>query len=421
MGKSKDKKKSRVSPARVLAREITADIRKRDAYARELLDARRSSSDLSREDFEFAQVLVFGVVMCSGTLDEFIDRNLNSPKDIKPKVRDCLRISAYELLFLNKPPHAVVDQGVELVRATSGKAAGLANAVLHKMVEDAASFPWGDIDQDDAAFARAYGVPEWLATRLADEQGRAQAGDMLAACLKPAPTYLCASPLDPEKTFASDLSAQQVAALVPLEGMLLEIGAGRGTKTLLLQFRALRSLGRYIGIHTVDVHAYKEELLARRLKDMEVDCVMTHTGDARDLDAIAGLPRSFDAVFIDAPCSGTGTLRRHPEIRWHLSPDDVKSLAKLQLALLESAAPRLREGGALVYATCSVLREENQDVIETFMAGEAGKGFVIDPITPDELIDEQPNWHITDEGFFASMPAEGCPDGHFAARLRYRG
>lgn len=420
MGKNK-KKGSKASPARLFARKVTADVRKRDAYARELLDAQRATSGLSREDFDFAQVLVFGVVMCAGTLDEFVDRNLNSPKDIKPKVRDCLRISAYELLFLGKPAHVVVDQGVELVRAVSGKAAGLANAVLHKMVADAQQFPWGDAATDRAAFARAYGVPEWLATRLAEQYGTHGAADMLEASLHAAPTYLCASPLDPDKTFASDLSAQQVAVLVPLEGLLLEIGAGRGTKTLLMQFRALRSLGRYIGIHTVDVHAYKEELLARRLKDMEVDCVMTHTGDARDLDAIAGLPRQFDAVFVDAPCSGTGTLRRHPEIRWHLSASDVVELADLQLAMLESAASRLRKGGALVYATCSVLREENQGVVESFLAGERGRGFVVDPIAPDELIDAQPNWKITDEGFFASMPADGCPDGHFAARLRYLG
>lgn len=104
-------------------------------------------------------------------LDEAIDRSLSSPRDVKPKVRDALRISAYEMLFLRKPEHVVVDQGVELVRSVTPRAAGLANAVLRKMAFDARDFPWGDMATDDAAWARSFGMPEWLAVRLADEYG----------------------------------------------------------------------------------------------------------------------------------------------------------------------------------------------------------------------------------------------------------
>lgn len=422
-GKRKHKRKqgkrgSKASPGRLLAREVCAQVRKRDAYVRELLDGCRDGCGLSAEDFDFAQVLAFGVTMCAGTLDEAIDRSLSSPKDIKPKVRDCLRISAYELLFLHKPAHAVVDQGVELVRSVAPKAAGLANAVLHKMVDDAQGFPWGDIEREDRAFARVYGMPTWLAVRLVEQYGHEQAAQLLSACLEPAPTYLCDNPLDPKRPFASDLSAQQVAALVPLEGMLLEVGAGRGTKTVLLQCRALSTLGRFVGIHTVDVHAFKERLLSERLAEMGIDSVMTHTGDARALDAVEGLPASFDVAFVDAPCSGMGTLRRHPEIRWHLTPEDVEELVILQLDLLCAAAARVRPGGALVYATCSILREENEGVVSAFLSSTAGEGFVLDPIAPDELIAEQPGWRITDDGCFAALPTSDGPDGHFAARLR---
>ena len=85
----------RATPARLLAVDITRQCRLRDAYVRELVNTRRKTSELSHEEFDYAQVLSFGVVMCRGTLDEFIDRNLNSPHDIKPEVRDCLRVSAY--------------------------------------------------------------------------------------------------------------------------------------------------------------------------------------------------------------------------------------------------------------------------------------------------------------------------------------
>lgn len=389
----------RATPARLLAVDITRQCRLRDAYVRELVNTRRETSGLSHEEFDYAQVLSFGVVMCRGTLDEFIDRNLNSPHDIKPEVRDCLRISAYELLFLGKPSHAVVDQGVELVRATSSRASGLANAVLRKMAADAKGFPWGDVATSIRAFARTYGVPKWLARLLVRQYGHEKARAMLAADLLPAPTYLHDNPYQPGERFASDLSAQHVASLVPLAGTVLEIGAGRGTKTALLQARALEELGHPIFIHAVDIHEFKVRLLSERMGQMGIPDVATHVGDATDLDSIANLPRAFDTVFIDAPCSGTGTLRRHPEIRWRIDPRDIESLTQIQAQMLQSAAAYVRPGGALVYATCSVLDSENDALVQAFLNTSAGAQF-----TPEER--------------FASVPAEAGPDGHFAVVLR---
>ncbi len=389
----------RATPARLLAVDITRQCRLRDAYVRELVNTRRKTSELSHEEFDYAQVLSFGVVMCRGTLDEFIDRNLNSPHDVKAEVRDCLRISAYELLFLKKPSHAVVDQGVELVRATSPKASGLANAVLHKMAADAAGFPWGDATTSIRAFARSYGVPKWLARLLVRQYGREKAAAMLAADLLPAPTFLRDNPYQPGERFASDLSAQHVASLVPLAGTVLEIGAGRGTKTALMQARALEELGHPTIIHTVDIHEFKARLLSERMEQMGIPGVTTHVGDATNLDAIAGLPRAFDAVFIDAPCSGTGTLRRHPEIRWRIDPRDIESLTQVQAQMLQSAASYVRAGGTLVYATCSVLDSENDALVRAFLDTPAGAQFTL-------------------AERFASVPAEGGPDGHFAVVLR---
>lgn len=405
----------KLTPARQAAVEVVREVRERDAYARELIDTRRASWEHSQEDFDYMQVLVFGVVMCRGTLDEFIDRNLNSPKDIKSNVRDALQVSAYELLYLHKPDHVVVDQGVEMVRFVARKAAGLANAVLRKMVADAKGFPWGDKDEDHVAFARYYGVQQWFCDSLLLQYGIQKTEDMLEAFLKPAPTYMVDNPYLPGAKFAADLASQQTASMVPVDGTVLEIGAGRGTKTMLMQRNAYAWYREPATIHTVDLHAFKADILRERMAEQRVPGVYAHVGDATDLDSIEGLPRSFDAVFIDAPCSGTGTLRRHPEIRWNLKKRDVSALAAIQRGMLESAAPYVVPGGVMVYATCSILHRENQEVVASFLKSDAGRDFEIVECAPAfEDFEES----ITDVGFFASLPSIGGPDGHFAVVLK---
>ena len=406
---------SKLTPARQAAVELVREVRERDAYARELIDTRRTSWEHSHEDFDYMQVLVFGVVMCRGTLDELIDRNLNSPKDIKSNVRDALQVSAYELLYVHKPDHVVVDQGVEMVRFVARKAAGLANAVLRKMAADAKGFPWGDKDEDHIAFARYYGVQQWFCDSLLLQYGIQKTEGMLEAFLKPAPTYMVDNPYLPGARFAADLASQQTASMVPVDGTVLEIGAGRGTKTMLMQRNAYAWYREPAIIHTVDLHAFKAQILRERMDEQRIPNVFTHVGDATDLDAIEGLPRSFDAVFIDAPCSGTGTLRRHPEIRWNLKKRDVSALAAIQRAMLESAASYVMLGGVMIYATCSILHRENQEVVASFLKSDAGRDFEIVECTPAfEDFEES----ITDAGFFASLPSIDGPDGHFAVILK---
>ncbi|MGI6033994.1 MAG: RsmB/NOP family class I SAM-dependent RNA methyltransferase [Coriobacteriales bacterium] len=410
------KPRSAATPARLLARELLQEQRVRDAYLRELVDARRETSTIAAEEFAFAQVLAFGVVMTRGTLDELIDRNLESPHDVHAKLRDCLRISAYELLFLDKPAPVVVDQGVELARSCEPRAAGLTNAVLHKMARDAQGFPWGDTADSDAAFARSFGMPVWLCERLISQYGRERAAQMLSACLKPAPAYLVDNLYPGGGQFASDLSAQKVASLVPLDEPVLEVGAGRGTKTALLEGRALREFGHPISIYAVDVHEFKAHLLDERMGKMGIEGVHALTADARDLSGVSELPDSVSVAFVDAPCSGTGTLRRHPEIRWKLAPEGVDDLSELQLSLLKGAAARVAVGGTLVYATCSILDEENQQVVDAFLASEEGSGFSVAPLNP-EFATEEDAWAVSAKGAFVALPREGGPDGHFAVRL----
>jgi 16S rRNA (cytosine967-C5)-methyltransferase len=202
----------------------------------------------------------------------------------------------------------------------------------------------------------------------------------------------------------ADASTQEVArlALPAGQGAFLEVGSGRGTKTVLLQRAAHLSYGRQLEHYALDVHAYKRDLLIKRLQRYGFLGVHAVVGDALKLDELIAqgeLPPLFSGALIDAPCSNTGTLRRHPEARWRLSPEAVTQMAAQGRAMLAAIAPHIEPGGFVVYSTCSVLREENEQVIEAFLASGEGASFSL----------EQP--------VFCPMLMPAGPDAHFAAKL----
>ena len=427
------KPRSKASPARLAALDVVRAVRERDAFAQDVIGTRIDRSDLSSEDRAFATKLALGVVSATGTLDEIIDRALNAPSDVKPDVRDALRVSTYEIIFLGKTPHAAVDQGVELVRSFAMSASGLANAVLRKIVLMRQAFPFGDPMRDPEALARLHAFPLWLARKLIVDLGPQEALDFMRASNEQAPLFIavnaaktsdealvkafdkldegldpvsvdgvsvagCYRVLDtralllPEvkrmfsqgKILVTDAASQLVAASVLPErkpASLLEVGAGRATKTILLQSDATRAYGSQLVLSTLDNHAFKTRLL---------------------LEAVVG-DRAFDEVFIDAPCSGLGTLRRHPEIRWRIKPADIVEFARVQLGMLQAAAPHVAPGGALAYATCTVTREENNGVVKAFLESEAGAGFKLAPVNGRSCV--------------ATRLAPGSPDAHFAVRF----
>lgn len=458
----------KASPARLFALAVTQEVRLRDAFAHNVLEARINEYDynLSPEDRGFATTLVLGVVQTRGTLDEIINMALDNPEDIKPNVRDALRISTYELVFLDKSSHAAVDQGVELVRSVVPRAANLGNAVLRRIVKLADQFPFGDPDRDKAAFARQQAFPLWLAKILDEDLGEVASRSHMAASNDPAPLFIgvnaakvaddqevidvlkaAHSDVEPVtvggleapgcyrvsnthvlndgrvrrllaqgKILVSDASAQSIANMV-VQGAyacwdkrgkqtaapsVLEIGAGRATKTILLQSDSVRLAGGQMELTTVDNQAFKVKLLKKRVQEYGVEVKKALEGDATDLDAVVGDTR-YDCVFLDSPCTGLGTLRRHPEIRWRIRSKNIKESARLSLALLESAAAHVAVGGMVVYATCTVTKQENVGVLRAFLDSELGQKFRLLP--------------INDRPAFASALTHGSPDAHFAARL----
>ena len=452
----------RATTARELALAAIHKLRERDAFAQDVIANTIDISKISREDRAFATRLVLGVVSCRGTLEDVIDGCMDSPDDAAPAVRDALCLSAYEIIFLQKSPHAAVDQGVELVRSIAPRASGLANAVLRRVVRAKESFPFGDPRTDIAAYARLHGFPVWLAERLIEELGPQGARDFMVASNEPAPVYiavnaakatddevvsvLAAAHGEPEPVevagravpgcyrvssgvalldgrvrrmfsqgllLVSDATSQAVAGLVVGDerpASFLEIGAGRATKTILDQSCARRRFGEQVAEYvTVDNRAFKTKLLEERVQQYGITVEEACIGDACDLTALVG-ERAFDRVFVDSPCTGLGTLRRHADIRWRLKPETIAESAALDARLLESAAAHVAPGGILAYATCTITHEENADAVTAFLESEAGHAFELVPYTNPET--------GTDLPFFSTVLEPGAPDAHFLALMR---
>ena len=450
----KDSERS-ASPARQAALRVTSIVRERDAFAQELIHKYIDSSRMSREDRAFATRLTLGVVSSYGTLDDVINRCLDRVSDINDDVRDALRISTYEIIFLKKEPHAAVSQGVELVKTIAPKASGLANAVLRRIADKAHKFPFGDPRTDIEAFARLHAFPEWLAKRALLDLGPEATRDYLAGSNEPAPLFVAINAAKADESevvetivaahgdpvavsvngedipgcyclsegrvlfdgrvrhmiqtgqlLVSDASSQQIARLVLPEekpASLLEVGAGRGTKTVLIQSDAQRRYGSQIDEYvTVDNLEFKTNITAERAEEYGIHVSESITGDATVLDDVVG-ERAFDVVFIDAPCSGLGTLRRHPEIRWRLNPEKIDEFAKTGLALLKSASSHVAPGGSIVFSTCTITRAENIDVVKAFLASDEGASFSLAPIGGAPC--------------FNPALKPGSPDAHFAVRL----
>ena len=449
------------SPAREAARLAVSAVKERRAWARDVVPDVVARAGLDERESASASRLAYGTIEALGTLDEAIDERAAKPKRIEPRVRDALEVAAYEVLFTDTPPSAAVDQGVELVRSVRAAASGLANAILRRLAADAPAFPWGDPATDDSALARKYAHPRWLTSMLVGELGRLAAEQVLDANNTVAPLYLAVNPfratsdeaeaalrsegVDPAEgplpgsfvagvplravrsaavangvVLVADAAAQLVPRLTPVVAgsTLLEIGSGRGTKTALLQAVSVER-GGPSRILAADLHAFKAEVLTARMALLGVPGVTSVSVDAADCGKLAkAVGGPVDGVLIDAPCSGVGTLRRHPEQRWRLTASDIDALAHIGGRLLAAGASLVDPGGFVVYSTCTVTRRENTEVVASFLASKVGRSFEIEPLGAEVF--EAWCHAVTPEGFIQTLPTRGGPDGHFVARLRHR-
>jgi len=445
--------------ARLLAHRVLSATRERAAFVGPVLESYLARADLTEADHSFVTRLARGVVETRGVLDEALDERIDRPGRVEPRVRDALRMGAYELLYLSTEPRAAVHQYVDLVRSVRPQAAGMVNAVLRNLAAAAESFPWGDVETALPALARATGHPLWLAERFVTDLGREAGAAALQSAASPAPLFVRVNPfvgtlqvarlvLDedgarPEPAFPDEFSLQLLQPKAAIRGRALAEGfvvvtdaaaqvaplavspafgarildacAGRGTKTISLQALAARA-GAPARILALDITPAKTLALSQRMSRLSVPSVEVMAADLLDPSLADKLGTStFDAVLLDAPCTGTGTMRRHPEIRWSLTPADVERLSDLQRALVDRVAGLVKPGGTLVYSTCSILQAETVDVVRSFLGGRGGTAFKTQTLEARV----PPQWlrFITPDGWFWSWPELGGADGHFVARM----
>jgi 16S rRNA (cytosine967-C5)-methyltransferase len=447
------------APARTAAyhalRAVTSE---RQDLPAALAHSRRSLTD--ERDRALAAEIVTGTMRWLRSLDfvveHFARRDLGK---MDREVLTVLRLSVYQLLHLDRvPAAAVVDDAVDLTRAArKPSAAGFVNAVLRSLLRqrNKLPFPLRPQAHDDRRAQVAYlGIthshPDWLVNRWLDRHGfeateawvrfnnatpaltlrvntlratvdeavRALAGDGVdTEPARYAPHGLVVTEGNPLRRPQDGLAVVQDegSQLVPLivdarpGERVLDLCASPGGKTLAMA----AAMGDEGTIVASDVRARRIELLR--------DTV--HTSGARSVRVLrvgtaGSLPfdEVFDRVLVDAPCSGLGTIRRDPDIRWRRSESDLPALATRQLELLARAAATLRAGGRLVYATCSSEPEENEQVVDAFLG--AHPAFAI--VDPRASLPDAVQPLVDDRGFFRTLPFRDGLEAFFAAALQKR-
>jgi 16S rRNA (cytosine967-C5)-methyltransferase len=402
---SKTARNSKISPARLLAFEILRSVEEDGAYASVLLAQEREG--LSARDRNLTHELTLGVLRWQLQLDQYIthfaDRD-SARLDLPVLI--ALRLAFYQLIFLSRiPPSAAVNEAVELVRfARFSSADKFVNAVLRRALREPNYNPLALIEDPLESLAIETSHPRWLLEKWSEAFGREEARAIAQANNEPAPVSFrltgqdvneeqilsqlraAGNELIPSKivshawrisgsmvqlqelmrsgqVYLQDEASQLVAhAVTPQSAQyILDLCAAPGSKSTHLA-RLTNGSAAVIAADLYEHRLREVTRAARTQQHQRLYCV--------GLDARQPLPFAepvFDRVLVDAPCSGTGTLRRNPEIRWRIRPEDIAQLSRRQKLLLSNAAKVLKPGGRLVYSTCSLEPEENEEVVQAFL------------------------------------------------------
>ena len=375
---------------REVARRVLDRVDK-GAWATPALDGELARAGLEERDRRLASELVYGVLRHRTRLDRALAAHAEL-KRTPPRVLTVLRVAAYQLLFLDRvPAYAAVDDAVGAAREVGAKLGGFVNAVLRKLAkagepavpddpEIAHSLPRWILDELGIEHAALFGEPAPLVARSNRMRitrdalvARMQERGITATPIDHPPGTPSAIALDGlgdparDETFngglwtVQDTGAQLVGHIAaPQAGQrILDACAGVGGKsTHLAELTDDRA-----AIDAIDLNATKLGLCAETAQRLGLSSIRRHVADL--LDAPAG---TYDLIVLDAPCSGLGVLRRHPDAKWRLKPADVPRLAELQRRLLDALVPRLAPGGTLVYSVCTFTRAEGPEQVAALVA-----------------------------------------------------
>ena len=463
--------------ARKVALECLLTLSHTSASIASVVDSAFGRYTIDGRERRLVNGLVYGVIRWQRQLDWVLNQFINPRFQLDARHRNILRLGAFQLLHLDGiPAHAAIYETVQLatshLRKSSGgrKTAGFINAVLRSVQRKSATLAYPPLDKNPTEhIAVSLSYPTWLIKQWLQTRGVSWTLAFCRASNQIAPLALRVNSLLAQREEVSQsLNANGVpatASKIAPDGLVLENRAitafdagvptryweGAGEKTLkdvlsrediyvqdesamLVSYLLSPSdaqcivdlcaapggktthlahlMGNAGKLIAVDVSAEKIALLEKNCRRVGAHNVETQVLDATKADL--GFIKTADAVLIDAPCSGFGTLRRHPDIRWNKTFKQVRALSEIQYSLLRNAAQHIKPGGILVYSTCSVEPMENEEVVQRFLTNfpmytvENARSFF--PDVPPSV--------ITPQGFIQTFPHEHGVDGAFAARLR---
>ncbi|MCR8656117.1 16S rRNA (cytosine(967)-C(5))-methyltransferase RsmB [Paenibacillus endoradicis] len=448
--------------ARLIALEVLVKVEEAGAYSNLQLNKTLQEQQLSRQDAALTTEIVYGTISRKLTIDywlsKFVAKGLHK---LQPWVHQLLRLSIYQLVWLDRiPPHAVVNEAVNIAKRKGHQGiSSMVNGVLRSAIRGQADLVISGIHLPNKVemLSVRYSFPEWLVKRWLDEYGfktteqilsssnevphssirvntmKATVAEVLQA-LESEGLNASVSPLAPAGInvhrgghlaglagFASgqwslqDESSMLVAeVLQPKPGMLvLDACAAPGGKSMHIG-ELMQGKGKLI---SNDLHEHKRQLIEDQAKRLGLTHIETMSGDAIAL-ADRLQKQSFDAILLDAPCSGFGVIRRKPEIKWTKENSDVAAIATIQSKLLDAMSDLVKPGGTLVYSTCTIAKEENEMQIAQFLA--RNPQYKLDTGWPQPLLESLRSQGIIDDSFDGQLqllPQYANSDGFFIARL----
>lgn len=441
---------------RELATHILLKVDTREAYADRLLDQALESNILDARDRALLTELTYGALRWRGRLDGCLKLWMRWPfEDTDPYLRNLLRLALYQLTFLDRiPPYAALDEAVELAKNHRGtKASGFVNGVLRNYLRGQKPLAKPDSDRaPPAAIAEYWSHPEWLVklwlryfgpremealleannaepplvlranlrkTTREDFLSLLRAGGVEAAPARYTPQGVHIDSRRPvaqisgfdDGMFQVQGEASQLIGYLlgpePGERILDACAAPGGKTTHIAELMDDRGAVDALDISAAGLARLKENACRLDLNSIRV----VHGDVCQDLADRLHLP--YDRALVDAPCSGLGTLRSHPEIKWNKSESDLERLSQLQKNILRRVAGYVKSGGVLVYSTCTLTEAENERVVEDFL--QEHKEFVLDEA--GGYLPAQAGSMVRDK-YFMTVPHRHNTDGFFAARIR---
>jgi 16S rRNA (cytosine967-C5)-methyltransferase len=439
---------------RQLASEILFKVDTRKAYADILLDQTLRKTRLDERDRALLTELTYGTLRWRGTIDSRLRENLTRPLDkVDARLLNLLRLTYYQLIYLDRiPVYAAVNEAVELAKARGGrKMAGFINGVLRSFLRTPRTGKQIRTGGSVQSLAVESSHPEWLVQRWLDEFGLDVARDLMRANNERAPIVLRANSLRISREELLDRlrshGIEAAAAAFAPQGIVLPGGAveglpGFGEGFFQVQGEASQLVSWLLSpepgervldacaapggktthlaelmhdtgaIVAIDTSERGIDKIRQNLNRLGVKSVRPIRADATEHVPELG-DTLYDRILVDAPCSGLGTLRAHPEIKWHRNENDIERLSRLQQKILNQVSQALTSGGTLVYSTCTLTRDENDRNVERFLA--AHGEFELQDAARYLPVQAK---HLVRGKYFQALPHRDNTDGFFAARLR---